>query len=60
MGSHDKVTITVTLGNLMDRITIVKVVDGSDGETGKDVFTVFMTNETHTFPTTFRLLKQVV
>jgi hypothetical protein len=56
MGSNNKVTVTATLGDLSDSITIVKVFDGADGakgdtgSPGADAYTVFLTNESHTFP----------
>lgn len=50
--NHNQIKITASASTLSDTLTIVKVVDGMDGEPGTDGFsgyTVMLSNENHTF-----------
>ena len=49
---HNQIKVTASASTLSDTLTIVKVVDGADGEPGTDGFngyTVMLSNENHTF-----------
>ena len=48
--SADTAVVTVTHSGLTDKITIVKVREGSDGTNGLDGLTVIVSNEAHTVP----------
>jgi len=47
---HLPLTITVSKDSQSDTITIFKVEGGLAGTPGADAYTVFLTNESHTFP----------
>lgn len=49
-GANTQVVVTATAGAYSDSITIVRVSDGDQGETGEDGYTVILTNEAHTIP----------
>ena len=47
------ITITATSGSLSDSFKVFALDGGSDGTSGEDAYTVFLTNESHTFPAAF-------
>ena len=47
------ITITATSGSLSDSFKIFALDGGADGTSGEDAYTVFLTNESHTFPAAF-------
>jgi len=49
-GDRISATITASKDGFSDSITIYRLVDGDDGLDGEDAYTVFLTNEVHTFP----------
>ena len=44
------ITITATSGSLSDSFKVFALDGGADGTSGEDAYTVFLTNESHTFP----------
>ena len=54
LGSQNFMCVRYIIGtNIYDEITIVKVTDGEKGDkgtSGDDAYTVYLTNENHTFP----------
>lgn len=49
--SNTSVEVTASADGVSDKITIVRLIDGSDGSNGQDAISVILSNESHTIPT---------